>query len=130
MRHRAGFKRSNLSGEMGYESFVPAPLPPNPPVELDAEGVELLVAANRAVAVLDGITERIPSLGLFVSVYVRKEALLSSQIEGTQATLDDILDPEAAKSANQNVADVVNYVAAVEYGLARREELPLCNRLL
>ena len=130
MRHRGGFKRGNLTGEMAYESFVPAPLPPNPPIELDAEGVELLVAANRAVAVLDGITERIPSLGLFVSMYVRKEALLSSQIEGTQATLDDILDPEAGRNANQNVADVVNYVAAVEFGLRRREELPLCNRLI
>lgn len=130
MSHRGGFKRSNLTGEMRYESFVPAPLPPNPPIELDAEGVELLVAANRSLAALDSITERIPSLGLFVSMYVRKEALLSSQIEGTQATLDDILDPEAERNANQNVTDVVNYVGAVEYALDRRKSLPLCNRLL
>lgn len=130
MKHRAGYKRSNLTGEMSYESFLPAPLPPDPPIELDAEGVELLVAANRSLAVLNGITERIPSLSLFVSMYVRKEALLSSQIEGTQATLDDIFDPDAARNANQDVADVVNYVAAVEYALKRRESLPLCGRLL
>lgn len=130
MNHRSGTKKSNLSGEMRYDSFAPAPLPPNPSIELDAEGIELLVSANSALALLDGITERIPNLGLFVSIYVRKEALLSSQIEGTQATLDDILDPKAKENANQNVADVVNYVAAVEYGIERRKSLPLCNRLL
>ena len=63
-------------------------------------------------------------------MYVRKEALLSSQIEGTQATLEDILDPEIETNTNQNIEDVVNYIQATEYALKRLEELPLCNRLI
>jgi Fic family protein len=63
-------------------------------------------------------------------MYVRKEALLSSQIEGTQATLDDILDPNIEENTNQNVADVINYIKASQYASARLKELPMCNRLL
>ena len=72
----------------------------------------------------------IPNINLFVSMYVRKEALLSSQIEGTQATLEDVLDPMVDKNANQNVADVINYIKATEYALERVKELPLCSRLI
>jgi Fic family protein len=109
---------------------MPAPLPPGPPLELDSAAVELLVQANRQLALLDGITARIPNVKLFVSMYVRKEALMSSQIEGTQATLEDILDPLIAENANRDVAGVINYVKAVEYAIARLRELPLCNRLI
>jgi Fic family protein len=63
-------------------------------------------------------------------MYVRKEALLSSQIEGTQATMDDILDPKVESNANQHVADVVNYIKATQYARERLKELPLCNRLI
>lgn len=69
-------------------------------------------------------------MNLFVSMYVRKETLLSSQIEGTQATLEDVLDPLIEKNANQNVADVVNYIKATEFALERMNTLPLCNRLI
>ena len=69
-------------------------------------------------------------MDLFVSMYVRKEALMSSQIEGTQATLEDIFDPQADVNENRNVADVVNYIKATEYALDRLQSLPLCNRLL
>ena len=69
-------------------------------------------------------------MNLFVSMYVRKEALLSSQIEGTQATLEDVLDPLIEKNTNQNVADVINYIKATEYALQRLDTLPLCNRLI
>src|SRR5690606_3021285 len=62
--------------------------------------------------------------------YVRKEALLSSQIEGTQATLDDVLDPNLDENTNQNVAEVINYIKASQYAVNRLNELPICNRLL
>ena len=70
---------------MAYRSFVPNPLPPAPPVELTEDIVALLVKANSQLAVLESVAARIPNVGLFVSMYVRKEALMSSQIEGTQA---------------------------------------------
>lgn len=130
MRARAGHERQNLTGELAYASFVPQPLPPDPPITLTDEGVELLVAAHRQLALLEGLAARIPNMELFVSMYVRKEALLSSQIEGTQATLDDVLDPLLDVNANRDVADVVNYIRATEFALRRRTELPLCNRLI
>ncbi len=130
MKTRAGYFRENLSGELAYRSFVPQALPPDPPIVLTVEGVELLVAAHRQLAVLEGLAARIPNMELFISMYVRKEALLSSQIEGTQATLDDVLDPLLDVNANRDVADVVNYIRATEFALRRRAELPLCNRLI
>ena len=88
MTNRAGTLVSNLSGEMAYESFRPAPLPPNPPIEVSGELLTKLIDANKKIATLEGLSSRIPNMGLFVSMYVRKEALLSSQIEGTQCTLE------------------------------------------
>ena len=130
LMNRAGYFRSNLSGEMAYQSFVPAPLPPDPPIYLGNEGWGLLIQANRQLALLEGLTVRIPDMELFISMYVRKEALLSSQIEGTQATLDDVLDPLLDENANRNVADVINYIRATEFAVKRLRELPLCNRLI
>jgi Fic family protein len=130
MSERAGTWKTNLSGEAAYRSFAPAPLPPGPPLALDGDTVELLVQANRQLAVLEGITARIPSVKLFISMYVRKEALLSSQIEGTQATLEDILDPLIEENVNLNVAEVINYIKATEFAIARLQTLPLCNRLI
>ncbi len=127
---RAGKKVNNLSGEMAYISYCPAPLPPKPPLELSPVAIKLLGEANRNLARLDAAAQFIPSTELFVSMYVRKEALISSQIEGTQCTLEDVLDPEIDVNANLNVADVVNYVRAAQFALRRMEELPLCNRLL
>ena len=101
---RAGSLRANLSGEAAYKSFVPKPLPPNPPIKLDGDLVGLLVEANRQLAILDGLSAHIPNVNMFVSMYVRKEALMSSQIEGTQATLDDVLNPMLDENANRNVA--------------------------
>jgi len=127
---RAGKLKTNLSGKASYKSFTPAPLPPNPPIEFDSEAVELLVKSNKQLALLEGIAARIPNVNLFVSMYVRKEALMSSQIEGTQATLEDVLDPLIDENANRNVADVINYIKATEFAIARLKELPLCNRLI
>ena len=78
---------------------------------------------------LDTASKLIPNVELFISMYVRKEALISSQIEGTQCTLDDVLDPELDNTANLDVIDVINYVDACSYALERIKKLPLCGRL-
>ena len=130
MNNRAGHYKSNLSGEMTYSSFVPSPLPPTPPVELSNDIINLLVKANSQLVVLEAVASRIPNVALFISMYVRKEALMSSQIEGTQATLEDILDPLLDANANRDVADVVNYIKATEFAIKCLHSLPLCNRLL
>lgn len=130
MTNRAGHYKTNLSGEMAYRSFVPRPLPPNPPIDLSDELIALLIKANSQLAVLESVATRIPNVELFVSMYVRKEALMSSQIEGTQATLEDVLDPLLEANTNRNVAEVVNYIKATEFAIKRLQELPLCNRLI
>ena len=130
MNNRAGCFVTNLSGEMAYQSFRPNLLPPEPPIEMSGELIAKLVDANKKLAALDGLSSRIPNMDLFVSMYVRKEALLSSQIEGTQCTLDDILNPFAEENTNLNVSDVVNYIRAEEFAIERLQTLPLCNRLI
>ncbi len=130
MDNRAGHLITNLSGEMAYKSFVPTPLPPKPSIELTEDMINLLIKANSQLAVLESIATRIPNVELFISMYVRKEALMSSQIEGTQATLEDVLDPMIEANTNRNVADVVNYIKATEFAIKRLHELPLCNRLI
>ena len=115
---------------MAYKSFVPTPLPPKPSIELTEDMINLLIKANSQLAVLESLATRIPNVELFVSMYVRKEALMSSQIEGTQATLEDVLDPMIEANTNRNVADVVNYIKATEFAIKRLNELPLCNRLI
>lgn len=130
MDNRAGHLITNLSGEMAYKSFVPTPLPPKPSIELTEDMINLLIKANSQLAVLESIATRSPNVELFISMYVRKEALMSSQIEGTQATLEDVLDPMIEANTNRNVADVVNYIKATEFAIKRLHELPLCNRLI
>jgi Fic family protein len=117
----------------GYKAFVPAPLPPRPPVKFSAELTRLLSDADRAIGRLDGISAILPNPNLFIAMYVRQEAVLSSQIEGTQSTLEDVLAFEAegeSASAPKDVAEVVNYVTAMQRGLARLEDLPLSLRLI
>lgn len=116
-----------------YQAFIPAPLPPDPPVAMDAELTRLLSDADRSLGRLDGIGSVLPNPDLFVAMYVRQEAVLSSQIEGTQSTLEDVLQFEVdAKGADlpKDVEEVVNYVGAMNYGLKRLEELPLSLRLI
>lgn len=130
MKNRSGYFKTNLTGALQYKSFFPKRLPPDPPLALDEEMVQLLAKANHSIGVLEGISKLVPDVDLFVSMYVRKEALLTSQIEGTQATLDDILDPNIEENINQNVEDVVNYIKASRHAALRLSELPICNRLL
>ena len=127
---RAGEYKNHYSGESAYNSFLPSPLPPNPPVQLGTELIHYLIQANNALTALNVVSDNIANLDLFVSMYIRKEALLSSQIEGTQATIEDIFNPGAEENANQDVEEVINYIKATRFALKRLEELPLCNRLL
>ncbi len=128
--NRSGKYVSNMTGEAEYCSFRPSNLPPEPALEIDEELLRLLVEANRRLAQLDTASQLIPNTELFVSMYVRKEALMSSQIEGTQCTLEDVLDPELDINANADVGDVINYVKAAQFALERLNTLPICNRLL
>jgi Fic family protein len=119
----------------GYGAFVPAPLPPDPPLALDGETLALLSQADVALGRLDGVVKVIPDPDFFVSMYVRREAVLSSQIEGTQSTLEDLLGAElepdgAARGAYSDVGEIVNYVRAMNHGLQRLDDLPLSLRLL
>ena len=117
----------------GYRAFVPAPLPPVPPLEMDRELTRLLSEADHALGRLDGVTSILPNPDLFVSMYVRHEAVLSSQIEGTQSTLEDVLQFEIDATGQEHpkdVGEVVNYVRAMNHGLKRLDELPLSLRLI
>jgi cell filamentation protein, protein adenylyltransferase len=128
--HRAG---RFISQPNGYQAFVPAPLPPDPPVALDGDLLALLSKADISLGRLDGLVKVIPDPDLFVGMYVRHEAVLSSQIEGTQSTLEDLLEVELepdAPSHHGDVADIVNYVAAMNHGLSRIDQLPLSLRLI
>jgi Fic family protein len=120
-------------GDEQVRAYVPPPLPPTPPV--DASGLlPLIEQANRALGRLDGITSILPAPPLFLFMYVRKEALLSSQIEGTQSSLSDLLlfeNDEVPLVGIEDVQEVSNYVAAIEYGLKRLAEgFPLSLRLI
>jgi len=117
----------------GYRAFMPSPLPPEPPVRLDGELQALLSQADQALGRLDGSIQTLPDPNLFVFMYVRKEAVLSSQIEGTQSSLQDVLAAEASlRSPNQprDVGEVINYVTAMNYGLERLQTLPISVRLI
>ena len=130
MENRAGVFKSQLYGELAYQSFLPSPLPPSPPLVIDDEMTQLLIRANTWIAKLETISSLIPHIALFVLMYVRKEALMSSQIEGTQCTLDDVLDPTLELNANRDVADVINYIKATDYAINRLKDFPLCARLI
>lgn len=117
----------------GYHAFIPTPLPPSPSINIDAEMQRLLSEGDRALGCLDGSVQTLPNPDLFVFMYVRKEAVLSSQIEGTQASLNDLLKAEANifdAERPSDVSEVINYVNAMNHGLERLETLPLSIRLI
>jgi len=122
-----------VSQPSGYRAFMPAPLPPDPALDLGGELAGLLSQADRALGRLDGSVQTLPNPDLFVFMYVRKEAVLSSQIEGTQSSLQDLLAAEAQlfdKELPRDVDEVINYVRAMNRGLARLAELPVSVRLI
>jgi Fic family protein len=128
--HRAG---RYIRQPTGYRAFLPSALPPNPPISIDSRMIRVLSEADQALGRLDGVAETLPNPDLFVAMYVRREAVLSSQIEGTQSTLDDLLKYELdsrVQGLPQDVNEVVNYVRAMNYGLERLANLPLSLRLI
>jgi Fic family protein len=125
------FVETPVAGET-VRAFVPPPLPPIPPIDV-LPLLERLSLAERALGRLDGVTMLLPRQELFLYMYVRKEAVLSSQIEGTQSTLSDLLRFETEAQAGQPIDDireVSNYVDAMMYGLERLNDLPLSLRLI
>lgn len=117
----------------GYRAFIPSPLPPEPPISIDNDMQELLSKSDRALGRLDGSIQTLPNPDLFVFMYIRKEAVLSSQIEGTQASLHDVLEAEAKMHNPERPSDVhevLNYIDAMNYGLERLTTLPLSVRLI
>ena len=130
---RLGAYVETSTGGERVRAYVPAPLPPDPPLDL-ARFMRLYERAMAAVGRLDGVVTILPSTPLFLTMYVRKEALLSSQIEGTQSSLSDLLlfeNDEAPAVALDDVTEVSNYVAAVEHGVSRiRSGFPLSLRLI
>jgi Fic family protein len=127
---RAGTYQRQLTG---YRAFIPARLPPEPPIQLSVELQRLLSQADLALGRLDGSIQTLPNPDLFVLMYVRKEAVLSSQIEGTQSSLQDLLAAEAqifSPETPKDVDEVINYVAAMNHGLARLSALPVSVRLI
>lgn len=116
----------------GYRAFIPAPLPPHPRLEPDSAVYRLLSDADRALGRLDGAASVLPNPDFFVSMYVRQEAVLSSQIEGTQSTLKDLLlfESQHTTPARSDVDEVVHYVDAMRHGLVRLEDFPLSLRLI
>jgi Fic family protein len=122
-----------VSQPTGYEAFIPAPLPPKPPIRISGRLQVLLSDATLALGRLDGSIHTLPNPDLFVLMYVRKEAVLSSQIEGTQSSLQDVLAAEAKildASAPRDVDEVLNYISAMNYGLRRLEDIPISVRLI
>ncbi|MFO7991069.1 MAG: Fic family protein [Thermoplasmata archaeon] len=116
-KERAGWYKQQ---DEGYETYVPKKLPPEPELEIDGELLSLMSKADRALGRLDGTVSVLPNPDLFVTMYIRKEAILSSQIEGTQASLIDVLEYEA-NILDPNISDdtyeVINYTKAMNYGL-------------
>lgn len=130
MKDRAG---KFVTQPGGYKAFLPKSLPPNPPIRYDGELQSLLSKADRALARLDGMTTVLPNPDLFIAMYVKKEALLSSQIEGTQASLEGVLEFEADLIPKENIdeiKEVINYIKALNYGMERLKELPMSLSLI
>jgi len=136
-KRKEGFRLiSNRAGafqnEGQYKVFVPKDLPPDPPIKYDSELVSLSGAARQALGQLDGLTRIIRNPNHFIAMYIKKEALLSSQIEGTQASLIDVLvsEKDSREIRRHDIREVINYSNALRYGLQRVKELPFSLRLL
>ncbi|MCK4357472.1 MAG: Fic family protein [Candidatus Cloacimonetes bacterium] len=130
MKNRCGIYVAQPSK---YRAFIPNPLPPQPPIVYGEELQFLLSNADRTLARLDGVTTVLPNPDLFITMCIKKEALLSSQIEGTQASLEGVLEFEAnlkPKEDINEVKEVINYIKAMNYGIERIKEFPISLRLI
>ena len=134
MKRSTGSYVQSGSGDAAFRAFIPAPLPPDPPLQLTGKDHDLLERANRALGRLDGLTAMLPDTSLFIYAYVRKEALVSSQIEGTQSSFADLLlyeNDQVPGVPLEDVREVSDYAAALDHGVNRlRGGFPLSLRLL
>lgn len=129
-RYRAG---RYVTQPAGYRAFIPAPLPPIHPIRIDAAMQKLLANAEGALAMLNERVGMLPDVDMFVYMYMRKEAVFSNQIEGTQSSLNDLLEEEAQMPSAirpKDVAENIRYVAAMNYGIERLKSLPVSMRLV
>jgi len=129
--NKSGQYLTQLQGDIQYKAFVPNKLPFD--IRIDESLLGLLSKADLALGRLDGISEILPDVNFFIFMYVRKEATLSSQVEGTQATFSDVLKAEAKVNdgeIHKDVDEILNYIKAMDYGLKRLVELPLSLRLI
>lgn len=123
---------TQITQPTGYKAFIPNRLPPNPPIQVEGEIQHLLTNANIAIGKMDTMGYLVPNLDHIIAMYVRKEALLSSQIEGTQASLADIFEYESQIPIKniQDVEEVVNYIKALNHGMKRLSDFPMSIRLI
>lgn len=121
-----------INQSAGYKAFIPSPLPPKPAVKVEGGLQILLSSADMSLARLDGLSYILPNINLFIAMYVRKEALLSSQIEGTQASLEDLFEFESGETPENinDIEEVVNYIKAMNYGIERLKSFPMSLRLI
>lgn len=127
---RSGVFINNLTGDLSYKSFKPSDLSPHPILDIE-DNLDLKIKeAYHLLGKLDGVSKLIPNKELFISMYVRKEALLSSQIEGTQATLDDIFDPHIEQNMNLDVEEVIQYLKALHHANDLFASLPISVRFI
>jgi len=134
LNKRFVMKRSGgyIQQSSGYKAFIPSPLPPDPAIQFSKNLPKILSQSDRALARLDSLGDILPNVDLFIAMFVRKEAVLSSQIEGTQASLEDLFQYESGQSPEKvnDVDEVVNYIKALNYGMERLDSLPMSNRLI
>ncbi|MFA5692585.1 MAG: Fic family protein [Acholeplasmataceae bacterium] len=127
---RSGKYVSNLKGSLSYQSFKPSNLPPYPNINIDDTLSNKIKSAYHLLGELNGISKFIPNRDLFISILIRKEALLSSQIEGNQATLNDIFDPNLGQNINNDIDEVIHYIKAYNYGKSLLKKLPISIRFI
>jgi len=130
---RVGRHIQQLQEDLSYQAFMPNFLPPKPPIKIDKITLDLLSKDDRFLGRLDMITEVLPDPDFFIFMYIRKEAISSSQVEGTQATFADVLKVEANikdPAIPDDVQEILNYIEAMNYGIKRLESLPLSLRLI
>ncbi len=124
-----------VSQLQGYKAFIPSSLPPKPPLKVDKKLQKKLEQSKNLLARLDGMSDVMPNIDLFIAMYVKKEALLSSQIEGTQASLENVLEFEqgtisSSASNIDDIGEVVNYIKALNQGIKKLKKLPMSLRLV
>ncbi len=127
---RQGTLRTNLAGDLAYSSFCPGKMSEFLPLSLDPTAMRAVSDCRAVLGEVEGMARFVPNVDMYLAMYVRKEALLSSQIEGTQCTFDDVLDPTNDVNASRDLADVVNYTKAANQAINLLSSMPLCMRLL